>query len=495
MQEGVEDVAVERGGLEAAVGATLGQDGGQRLRAEMRARGIFVGALGNETVDQHAGWVEVIDGRAVFVHHPERAVGGAGDAFEVATEWVVGERPAAQVHRLFVGVGRAVLARHVGQAGDGRAVGAREGDAIGDGHRPRRGVYLEGDDLGPEVGQGKGALVVAVAVHVERLGVGAAVGVGEEAQRAGDLVAPFEPEAGETAQGDLLPGKGRARGREVGEGDVLHAEREGQAGILVAERDERDRPARDQIHDGQRVVLLERNPGRGGVGRNGDVLRLEILGDGRVGTVDADGRVQVHAVEGGEARGGHGALRQVLDAIGEIDDADGAFRVLVVSLVRLALVGDDHLAAVGSEGEHVGQRADLDGGQRIAVGVEEDGLAVGGLFVGLDCGSEHTIVNVYAVGRDTPGRDVDGAHERGGGRVAQVEHVYAACCHVDDERALRAGVEGDDLGRRAVEDARDIAAQGGQGKGWGRRLGAGGQHGQGRGCSHPRGAGGSGEYF
>ena len=66
---------------------------------------------------------------------------------------------------------------------------------------------------------------------------------------------------------------------------------------LEAEAPDVHENAVGDVELGDRVVLLERDPGRSRVVGHGDVLGLEVLRDRRAGTEDANARVQQRAVE------------------------------------------------------------------------------------------------------------------------------------------------------------------------------------------------------
>ena len=131
--------------------------------------------------------------------------------------------------------------------------------------------------------------------------------------------------------------------------------------------------AESDVDDRQRVVLLQRDPGGAAVGRDGDVLRLEVLGDRRpaVGGVASSAPVMRTPCRSSASRS---ALKRrksadrataCSGAAADVDHADRTFGIDRVVVARFAFVGREHVAAVGRERDHVGQRADADDGDRL----------------------------------------------------------------------------------------------------------------------------------
>ena len=309
----------------------------------------------------------MVEGGPVLVAQPQRAVGRPHDAFDVAAERIVVDRISEQVDRLLVGVGEALgLSLEVRAAGDGRAVGAGEAKAIGDRQLARRRVELEGVDLELEVGKRERTLQDAVAVNVDRLGVGTAIGMGEEPVASGLGVDAVEEEAGEAPEQDVLPRRCRAEKRQVRE---LVGLQRGVATNVVdpGQSDDLGDRGAGEIDDRDGVVLLERDPCRRGVGRDRDVLGLDVLRHRCVGAEDAHERAEIGAVEGREVGGEHRLRSHVLDAARDVDDAHRALGIDRVVVVWLRLVGGQHLRSIGGERDHVGLGADGHGLEEAAV--------------------------------------------------------------------------------------------------------------------------------
>ena len=144
--------------------------------------------------------------------------------------------------------------------------------------------------------------------------------------------------------------------------------------ILQAERNDLLDAGRSDVDDRQGVVFLERGPGGPAVGRDGDVFGLDVLRERgpAVGRVDIRSRnphalpfkqvtLAVEAEEVG--RKGDGMIRVLAD----VDHADRTFGVDGIVVARLAFIGGEDVATVGSERHHVGQRADANDGDRLVV--------------------------------------------------------------------------------------------------------------------------------
>ena len=146
----------------------------------------------------------------------------------------------------------------------------------------------------------------------------------------------------------------------------------GERMVFESEADDSARRGRADVDDRHRVVLLQRDPGGAAIGGDGDVLRLDVLGERRpaVGGVrvrrgDADAlplellALDVEAEEVGRESD------RVLRSLADVDHADRAFGIDRVVVARLAFVGREHVAAIGRECDHVGQCADANGGDRL----------------------------------------------------------------------------------------------------------------------------------
>ncbi len=241
--------------------------------------------------------------------------------------------------------------------------------------------------------------------------------------------------------------------------------------VFVAERHDTHGFGRE-VHDRERVVLLEGDVGRA-VGRRGE-LRLQVFGNRwrRIVRCADDADAVRNARESAERDRGDPERRGV-------NEADGAFRIDAV--VRLAFVGDDEGAAVGRKGDPVGQRADLHDINcgcgdvcEIRCEVDEHDHAEVGLRIGLDGHGEqiarggHAVRSPRGEGRGSVGLregvDVDRGEERRRGRRVEIQHVDGAGIGVDEEDAVPCGIEGGDFGRPFVEDVGFVGAKKAEGR-------------------------------
>ncbi len=211
------------------------------------------------------------------------------------------------------------------------------------------------------------------------------------------------------------------------------------------------------VEHGDGVVLLQRYPSGFRVLGHGDVFGLDILSHRGARSKDAHRRVQFGVVELREGGRADVVLGQPANIPGQIDNTDRTFGVDGVVIVRLALVGDQYALTIRREGHHVGQRADLDGCEDFAIGIEENRFAWIGFGVRFHSGDDQSLVNIHAVD-DTA--DVHAEQQRGGGGFARVEHVDLAALRVDHEQPLSPRIVSHDLGGRLVENARRVSADG-----------------------------------
>jgi hypothetical protein len=179
-----------------------------------------------------------------------------------------------------------------------------------------------------------------------------------------------------------------------------------------------------------------------------DVLGLEVRGGIGPRSEHAHAGVERGADIGVErdlrGHGGGGTSR-------EVDDGDRAVGVDDIVGAGLALVRDEELPAVGGEGDHVRERADLDQAEEGAVGGEEHDGARVLLGVGLDRHGDEPVVDGHAVGDGAPRRHVDAVDVFGGRGIGQVEDVERGGGGVRDEQARAIGVECSDFGTAFIE--------------------------------------------
>ena len=217
---------------------------------------------------------------------------------------------------------------------------------------------------------------------------------------------------------------------------------------------------------GDCVVLLQRHPGETRIARDGDVLRLEVLGRRRPRSVDADTTrakrcfLPVVAPEIHRAHGGH-AIPAPAFPLRQLDDADGTFRIHLPRTVAagLTLVRHQQIPAVCSERDHVRQRAHGHRRDQRPIGAVEPYPAGRSLHRIFDCDGDDAAMGSHAVrgserrhvNRANPPqlRGVRGVHD-GHGRPNGIRHEQTA--------ALR--IVGGDFGATGVERADLLEVQG-----------------------------------
>ena len=257
----------------------------------------------------------------------------------------------------------------------------------------------------------------------------------------------------------------------------------GRAMILVAQSHHIGHGGAGDVHDGQRIVFLQRHPGRLAVRGHGNVFGLQVVGHGgrsqavcgRAEDAHALGQqLRLLAVEGLEV----GSARHGLGGRAHIDHADRAFGVDLVVIAGLALVGDQNGLAVGGEGQHIGQGAHGHFGDHAElVGVIDDDHALVRLDRCLHGCSHQAAMHGHAVdGGPRTQRELcgiqAGQHARCGG-VAHVQHVERTLLGVDHKAALGDGIESRNFGGALQKNARLIAADFLQRERGGRLLGLG----------------------
>nr|GFD19160.1 hypothetical protein [Tanacetum cinerariifolium] len=152
------------------------------------------------------------------------------------------------------------------------------------------------------------------------------------------------------------------------------------------------------------------------------------------------------AVESREGSGGYVGLREACDAALQVDYRHAALGVGGVGGVGLALVGREHVAAVGRHRNHVGHGPHRHLLQENPVLVEEHHAAVG-LRVGAFNGAGHQpVAHIHRVDAAVAA-DVDGRHRRNGAGVGQAQNVELAAHRVGHVQALSAGIKSRDFGR------------------------------------------------
>jgi hypothetical protein len=211
---------------------------------------------------------------------------------------------------------------------------------------------------------------------------------------------------------------------------------------------------RRDVHRGDRVVFLQRHPGNLAVGRDGDVLGLQVLRHGRARAIDAHagGAQRVGLTVEGAEIGCCDGRRDTGAAAVDGDDTDralGVYRIGCAVTVGLTFVGRQHLFAVGGENKHVRQGAD--GHHRKAgqgAGVIERHLARAGLGVSFHRQRHQSVVGGHTVDGAADVAHGDGAQPGRGLGFAQVQHVHGAQGAVDDKQATAKFIIGTDFGGR-----------------------------------------------
>lgn len=219
-----------------------------------------------------------------------------------------------------------------------------------------------------------------------------------------------------------------------------------------------------QIEHPDRIRFLQRNPGRLPVVSHGDVLGLEVLGHGRVWSVDAHAggtqvvRLAIELIEPGSAhdpcRLQLAGVERVLDST-QVDDAHRTLWIDRVADVRLRLVRHEHGLAVGRERDHVGQRPDLKLGETLQrLRIEEHdfagvGLGISGKHHGDEPLKDRNTVRVTTGLRERP--DLVWV-----GGIGDIEHIDALRLRVHDEQSLAHGIMLDDLGSARATNTRVV---------------------------------------
>ncbi len=221
------------------------------------------------------------------------------------------------------------------------------------------------------------------------------------------------------------------------------------APVLEGEPEHAAELAAGQVDLCDGVVLLQGAVRGARVAREGDVPRLDVLG--QVPCVGPEGAERLPVddvvdVEVAEADFGH------LEA-GRVDEVDGAYRVVQVVVGRLTLVGHHCGAAVGGEEQRVREEADLDVRDDLqGLRVQEHRPAPAALSVfGGDGHPDQAVLGADAV---DPGPEVvqlDLLLQLGVGGVGDVYRVQRALRPVGDEQPFGGGVVGDDLCPALVE--------------------------------------------
>ena len=230
--------------------------------------------------------------------------------------------------------------------------------------------------------------------------------------------------------------------------------------VLVAERHHIQHLGGVHIDDGQGIVLLQRGPGGLAVRRKRDVLGLEIAGGIGIRTKDANAllaQLALAPIERTEVRRAHDRSLHIVD----VNDADGAFRIGLVVIARLALVGREHAAAIGREGQHVGLRTHFHMAQQGKVcSLIEGDAAVGSLGLCLDGNGNNTPVNGHTVdfraSQNRFGGQFTHPHRLGG--ICQIQHINLARLRIDHEGALGRSVKSRDLGSTLAEHSCFVTA-------------------------------------
>ena len=493
LHEGVEQPigGIEGHALDAPVGpAVAAVNGGQAVDRFGADRGgpphVVLGleqgllAGGDVALDQVAGAeIEQGDLAAVLIAHGEHLAAAAPDGhgehrhrLRVDAERVVGESVVGRIDR------NVVLAGQLRQAGERGAIGAVQADAGQFADRPGGPVHAQFVDAGLEVG------IEELALASHKSAVGATVGDREVDVELGavDRFLAGEGEAGEATGLHTSRQVGGAGGVLQLVADVLGAG-DAAAPVLDAGREDLGdhRRGTAEIQHGKGVVLLQGDPGGLAVGAEGDRFGFDVLanrGGHTQALTDADAAVdQLFAavLPGGEADGlhiglGRGHRRGGQKANG-VDQGNRSLGINGVERIGLAFIGDQQLAAVGAELDHVGQSADVhaahvNGQGRIAQVIElhEAGVGFDRVLHGDgQQGPEHrcTLEGFAAVDRLGHG------HGLGVGRIPQIAHHHGAGATPHGVGIPGAGVVRGDLGVGAerfhsqIEHAIDGAHRGG----------------------------------
>ena len=190
----------------------------------------------------------------------------------------------------------------------------------------------------------------------------------------------------------------------------------------------------------------------------------------RGGAEDTDRGVEVGGVKGGEIGRVDVAKRGRCDVLGQADDGNGALWVLEVGgalgiegVGRLALVGNQRVAAVGGEVHVIGQGAYAYAPKLLAgFGIEEQRLAVVG-FVRLLYRGDGQAIGAHGHGVDflvpAGGEGADLARLSG---IGGIEDIDLAGARIDGEDALGRSVVGDDFGGGFAQHAGFMGTDGGQ---------------------------------
>ena len=253
-------------------------------------------------------------------------------------------------------------------------------------------------------------------------------------------------------------GPGLDVGLQVGVGHIEFVA--GHAVVLVAQCDHIRHFGCGDVDFGQGIVFLQRDPGSLAVGGHGDVLGLEVLGSIGARAKDAHtfgAQRGFLAVEGGEVgRAGNG-----LGGVGHVDHTHRAFGVDLVVVAGLTFVGHQHGAAIGREGDHIGQGTYGHAAQqRQVAGLVQRHTAVVGLHRGLDRHGDDAVVYGHAVdlGPCQHGGGVDAARVDRLGRVCQVQHVHGTQLGVDHKTTFGCGIKRGDFCGTFAKHAGAVAA-------------------------------------
>ena len=265
MDKGIENPIGISGGFKATVAAPLGIDRRERFGADIDTRFICVGTFWHKAINQHAISTKVVDGRAIFIHQPVATIIRAHDPFQISTKRIKFQGITKEIDRRFVSVSHPALTRQIGQAANRLTGSGGQRDTFGQCDGVAGWIHFKAHPLGLIARQSKGAVGDAIPIHIDRFGVRATIGVGDEGQITIIWVDSFKVEPRETTKIDRLAGGGCAKKGQIGKFEQLQRSL-GAIPIFIAQRGQCNHFAGLEVDDGECVVLLQSDPSRRRVG-------------------------------------------------------------------------------------------------------------------------------------------------------------------------------------------------------------------------------------
>ena len=218
--------------------------------------------------------------------------------------------------------------------------------------------------------------------------------------------------------------------------------------ILETKAPDIDHVCRHDVDDHHGVVLLAGDEQLAVVTTEGDILRLEVLGDVGLRTEDADALIEVALHDAGEA---HLRRHGVHHTIGEVHDGGTSFGVNEVIAAWLALVGHSEQSLVVAHCQRVGEESSRHAVEEVSVGVEEANLTGHTGFVVLHSHCHSVTHHSHAVGLAAVEGDVE--QELEGIGVGHAQGTDLTVVGVDEEQTLGTCVVVHDLGSAFVKHA------------------------------------------